>query len=62
MSGDALARYTQYDGMVSDLFDKAIKAMYSGSFEKATAYALLIHAAQVERDVANDELKRDRRL
>ena len=53
----ALARYAEMDGIVADLFPKAQKAMGEGKFEKAAAYALLIHAAQVERDVANDELK-----
>lgn len=56
----ALARHAEYDGLIYDLFPKALKAMERGQFEKAGAYAALIQAAQVERDVAADELKRAR--
>lgn len=41
--------YTALDGQIASNIELASKAMQSGSFEKATAYALIAQALQTER-------------
>jgi cytochrome c-type biogenesis protein CcmE len=53
----SLPRYALYDGIVEDLFPKAQKAMAEGKFDKAAAYALLVLAAQKERDRWEKEMR-----